>query len=285
MAFLVTDATGVWKITRGQEDGRRLLTGETFPCFPCEAAGIGAVCLEKSRECLCFRSDDGVVVSSMPSVPGLCGLMLSPCARYLYQLSSEADFIHTRVVATGELVYAAPAGVFPRMMQQIHGGRQMICAGGAISECYVFELPTLMPMRVISTRHPCFAAAQWHDGLVLVCASEGEDIHTLIYTLCGRAIRPRKLAELPGIPGSLYICPDGVTALLGTQHGLMMFALRTGEVIWNRPELALATHLSCRRGQALVSDTPDGNVHLISLLHPWEEKILFRGSSAQACFL
>lgn len=284
MGFLVTDDTGVWTITRSPEDGRKLFEGLLSLCQPCASGPLAAFCCEQSRECYCFRRSDGALFSRMPAVPGICGMLFSPCQRYLYQLSSEADCIHTRICATGELVYAAPAGVFPRMMTLSRDERYMLCAGGAIGECHVFSLPELAVERVIHTPHPCFAVSEWKEGLVLLCASEGEDIHTIVYTLGRKALRVRTLAELPGLPGSLCVCEDGRHAIVSTQDGLMKMCLQTGSVAWNRPELALSMRIASRTDGILVSDSLDGKVRLITPVHPWVEKILFSGRSTQACF-
>lgn len=284
MGFLVTDDTGVWKISHGPEDGRKLFEGFSAPCQPCASGPLAAFCCQQSRECYCFRGMDGTLLSRMPAVPGVCGMLFSPCQRYLYQLSSEADCIHTRISATGELVYAAPAGVFPRMMTLDRRGRSMLCAGGTIGECYIFSLPELAVERVIHTPHPCFAVDEWKDGLVLLCASEGEAIHTVVYTLGRRALRVRTLAELPGLPGSLCVCEDERHAMISTQDGLMKMCLQTGSVEWNRPELALSMRIDCRADGVLVSDSLDGKVRLISAVRPWMEKVLFSGRSTQACF-
>ena len=285
MEVLITDRSGIWLFSCG---GRRLgRVGEElpYPCQPCAAPGIWACACAQTRECVCVRSRDSMLLGRMPCVPGVNSMCFSSCGRYLFQLSSEADCIHARSTAAGELLFAAPAGVFPRMMRLINGGQNMLAAGGAVGEAYVFSLPELRRIRTIETRHACFAAAQWRDGLVLVCAAEGEDIHTVVYTLPKRSLRPRKLMELPGLPGSISICPDGVHALLSTGDGLMKVHLPTGALLWNRPEWALCMRMECRGDSALVSDTLAGDVWLMNHHRPWEREQIFQGNQAEACFL
>ena len=136
MGFLITDTSGVWSIDRREQGFKPVPCGFLSPCQPCASPGIIAFCCQQMRECVCLKRQDFSVISHMPCVPGVNVMFLSHCGRYLYQLSSEADCVHTRAVATGELLYAAPAGVFPRMMTM--DGESLLVAGGAVGEAYFF---------------------------------------------------------------------------------------------------------------------------------------------------
>lgn len=135
--------------------------------------------------------------------------------------------------------FAAPVGVFPRAMCLDASGRLLLAAGGAVDEAYLLTAPELVRERTIHTQSPCFAAGFWRGGLLLVCAVEGEDIHTAVYTLAPGTPRPRKLIDLPGQPGGLCVCPDGVGALISTRDGLMKLDIPQGRLLWNLPDLAL----------------------------------------------
>lgn len=285
MRVLVTDESGVWKYTHSEAAPKQLPFKLECPCTPCAAHALIACCCKKTLECICLQRHSWNPVSCMPAVPGISSMAFSPCGRYLYQLGTEADSIHTRLIATGELLFAAPVGVFPRSMRMIQQGRHLLIAGGAAGEAYILNAPELLNERTIYTKHACFAADLWAGGIVLVCAAEGDDIHTVIYTLSARGVKPAKLTELPGQPGGLCVCPDGKTALLSTPDGLMKLDLCSGIVLWNRPEWALCMQLECRGSRVLISDTLDGRVCLMNHNAPWEQQILFRGTTAQACFL
>lgn len=282
MGFLITDTSGVWSMKRSQEGAKPVPSGFLSPCQPCAAQGIMAFCCRQTRECMCVRQRDFSLISRMPCVPGISAMHLSPCGRYLYQLSSEADCVHTRAVCTGELLYAAPSGVFPRMMTM--DGGHLLVAGGAVGEAYLFSLPQLFLQRIIHTRHPCFLAGRWKEGYALVCAAGGEDIHTEVFTLSQRGLRPRSILEVPGMPAAMHVCPDEEHMLLSTGDGLMKINLKTGTILWNRPEWALSMSIDVRGDLALVSDTISGRVCLMNHHRPWENKILFTGRDAQACF-
>ena len=120
---------------------------------------------------------------------------------------------------------------------------------------------------------------------MLLCAVEGENLQTAV--CLGRPGRPRtrEIQRLPGQPGALCVCPDGGSALISTPDGLMKLSLPGGELEWNLPEWALCMGLCCQGGTALVSDALCGRVCLLDLRRPWENRILFQGTDAQACFL
>lgn len=284
MSLIIADARlGVWK---GTDEGGPLtgvdcaLEGPRLTC-----AGSACVCVGGNRECLCLTCHGLREISRMPAAPGLAALCLSPCGRYVYQLSSEADSVHTRLTATGDLIFAAPVGVFPRAMCLDASGRLLLAAGGAVDEAYLLTAPELVRERTIHTQSPCFAAGFWRGGLLLVCAVEGEDIHTAVYTLAPGTPRPRKLIDLPGQPGGLCVCPDGVGALISTRDGLMKLDIPQGRLLWNLPDLALCAGLCCRGPMALVSATLGGQVRLLSHYKPWLSKTVFTGTDVHACFL
>lgn len=284
MSLIIADARlGVWKAT---DEGGPLtgvdcaLEGPRLTC-----AGSACVCVGGNRECLSLTCHGLREISRMPAAPGLAALCLSPCGRYVYQLSSEADSVHTRLTATGDLIFAAPVGVFPRAMCLDASGRLLLAAGGAVDEAYLLTAPELVRERTIHTQSPCFAAGFWRGGLLLVCAVEGEDIHTAVYTLAPGTPRPRKLIDLPGQPGGLCVCPDGVGALISTRDGLMKLDIPQGRLLWNLPDLALCAGLCCRGPMALVSATLGGQVRLLSHYKPWLSKTVFTGTDVHACFL
>lgn len=251
------------------------------PYMPCLTRDRMLVCCRAARECLILDRRTGEPLLSVPAMPALGELLVSPCGRYAYQLGSESDAVHTRHLGTGELLYAAPAGVFPRTLRLIMGGSALLASGGASGEAYILRAPELTRERVISTRGACFAADAWQGGLVLACAAESEDIRTDVYILPPRAVRPRLLISLPGQPGTLRVCPDGCTALLSTPDGLMKLCLLSGRLLWNLPEWALSMKIHIKGGMALISDTLSGQASLIWHEQPWLNRVLMKGDNAQ----
>ena len=232
-----------------------------------------------------MSKDDGRIISRMPAVPGVCEMLFSACGRFRYQLSSEADCVHTRCTATGELLYAAPAGVFPRCMKLSRSGRMILCAGGACTKTVLLSAPDLTEAAAFITPHPCFAADFWLDGLVLVCAAEEGDIQSIVYTFSPESGRLREVLRFPGPPGNVCVCDRGRCALLSARSGLMKTDLYTGCILWKRTQCALAMRMECLGSRVLVSDALDGNVVLIDHQRPWKQEKLDVFAEAQACFL
>ncbi|MBE5814999.1 MAG: hypothetical protein E7320_07340 [Clostridiales bacterium] len=273
---LLTDLTGC---VLGRIEHRFL-----SPYCPVASAGHLLFACRSARDCLCIHRGAQEERLLLPSLPALGGMCISPCGRYLYQLSTEADCLHTLHLGSGELCYAMPAGVFPRSLTLSRDGRQLLVAGGAVSEAGLYAAPELWPLGTIHTKHPCFAAAFWKGGIVLLCAAEGAELQTILYTLPPGGVRPREKLRLPGQPGGLCVCPDGLTALLSTPDGLMKAELATGKLLWNRPEWPLAMRLEVSGPLALVSDTLCGRICLLEHKEPWKQRILLTGEDAQACF-
>ena len=151
MSLIIADARlGVWKATDEGGPLAEVACALEQPRLTC--AGSACVGVGGSRECLCLTSHGLREISRMPAAPGLAAMCLSPCGRYVYQLSSEADSIHTRLTATGELIFATPVGVFPRAMCLDASGRLLLAAGGAVDEAYLLSAPELMRERTIHTQ-------------------------------------------------------------------------------------------------------------------------------------
>lgn len=284
MGVLITDSkAGVFVCDQSGKVLQRLESDVQSPYCPCASPGHLVCACRLRRDCLCIHQNGGERLL-LPSLPALGSMCISPCGRYLYQLSTEADCIHTLHLGTGELQWAMPAGVFPRSMVLSRDGLTLLAAGGAVNEALLFAAPELWPLGAIHTRHPCFAAAFWKGGIALLCAAEGAELQTILYTLPPGGVRPREKLRLPGQPGGLCVCPDGLTALLSTPDGLMKAELATGKLLWNRPEWALAMRLETAGPMALVSDTLCGRVCLLDHEEPWKQRILLTGEDAQACF-
>lgn len=284
MSVLIADSSlGVTAAAEGIPN-RFLFCDLDAPYMPAAGRDRLFVCCRKSRDCLCLCASTFAPLLRMPAQPALAALCPSPCGRYLYQLSSETDAVHALRVGTGEICYAAPAGVFPRSMRLHPSGRWLLTAGGAMKEARLLSAPELSREATFHTRGACFAADFWQGGLLLVCAIGEEDIQTSVCTLAPGKVRPREIQRLPGQPGGLCVCPDGISALLSTPDGLMKLDIPTGRLRWNLPQWALCMGISCKGGLALVSDTLNGQVCLLHHEQPWISRILARGTDAQACF-
>ena len=285
MKILITDSERGAFLWKDGEALRPLPCPAECPYCPAASRERLFLCCRKNRDCWCLSRRTLQAERVFPAPPALAAACPSPCGKYLYLLSTEADAVQTVSLETGELCYAAPAGVFPRSMKLHPSGRLLLCAGGAVNEACLLNAPGLTLRHIFYPKNPCFGADFWREGVVLLCAVEGENLQTAV--CLGRPGRPRtrEIQRLPGQPGALCVCPDGVSALLSTPYGLMKRSLPGGELEWNLPEWALCMGLCCQGGMALVSHALCGRVCLLNLRRPWENRILFQGTDAQACFL
>lgn len=285
MNMLITDsAKGVF-LLRGGETPVYIPTDAEYPCMPAASRERLIVASAKSRDCFVVNRRTLRQELHFPAPPGLSAMCPSPCERWLYQLSTEADAVHAVHLGSGELHFAYPAGVFPRSMRLSSDGNLLLIAGGALNEAYLLTAPELEEYQTIFTRHPCFAADFWRDGLVLVCAAEGEAIQTVVYTLTKGRRRPREIQRLAGQPGAIKVCPDQTSALLSTPDGLMKIDLLDGSLQWNVPQAALCMGIEYSSGLTLLSDMPRDEVILVPLSYPYKKRILWQGGDAQACFV
>ncbi|MBE5802769.1 MAG: hypothetical protein E7319_10875 [Clostridiales bacterium] len=285
MAILITDSSsGVYIASQTGEVLQGLPCPFASPYMPSASPEHLVYACRSARDCLCIHRRDEKDSLFLPAMPAMGAVCLSHCGRYLYQLSTEADCVHTLHLGTGELCYAMPTGVFPRSMRLSQDDHELLVAGGAVNEAYLLRTPDLTLLRTIHTRHPCFSADFWQGGYVLLCAAEGSELQSILYTLSPKTLRPREKLRLPGQPGGLCVCPDGLTALLSTPDGLMKVDIATGELLWNQPEWSLCMQIHTRENLALISDTLCGRVCLMSHEEPWKQRILLQGVDAQACF-
>lgn len=255
------------------------------PYMPCATRDLLLCACRKECDCCCISRRSLEENYRFPALPALSALCVSACDRYIYQLSSEADCVHTLHLGTGEIMYACKAGVFPRDMKLMSQGQLLLVAGGASGEVLLFQTPGLSLYRQLSVPGCCCSAEDWQDGLVFLCAVENQDIQTAVLTLAPSKIRPVEILRLDGQPGGLCVCPDRQTALVGTLDGLMKICLRTGRILWNLPNLPLCSQIKCQGGFALASADLGGQVFLLPHEQPWLSKRIFKGSEAQACFV
>lgn len=254
------------------------------PYLPCATNDFYLCACQAQRDCSCISRQTQQEICRIPALPALSAMCPSPCGRYLYQLSSEADCIHTRHLGTGELLYAIKAGVFPRDMKL--RGKQLLVAGGSSGELLIFNAPELLPYAQFHVRGCCCSADFWRGGLLILCAvEENSDIYTAVLTLAPSKLRPVELLRLEGQPGGLCVCPDGHTAMVGAFDGLMKICLHTGRILWNLPALSLCSHICCRGDMALASGDIGGHVQLLPHEQPWLSQTLYTGNETGACFI
>ena len=285
MSLLIADgARGLWLWQSALGQMTDIPCPLPCPCMPCVTRDHILCACRVQNDCrrLGRRSlrDEG----GFPALPGLSAMCASRCGRYLYQLSGDADCAHVRHIGTGDLLYGRKLGVFPSDMRLSADGGTLLVAGGAGGEGFLLRAPELTDVRAFRTPGVCRSADFWRDGLVIVCAVEEDGIRTAVMTLAPGRPRPAELMRLDGQPGQVRVCPDGLTALVGTLEGLMRIHLVTGRVLWNLPQYPLCGCVQCLGGFAVCCDGLADVAAHFDLEHPWLRQELRASASAQACF-
>ena len=139
MKILITDSERGAFLWKDGEALRPLPCPAECPYCPAASRERLFLCCRKNRDCWCLSRRTLQAERVFPAPPALAAACPSPCGKYLYLLSTEADAVQTVSLETGELCYAAPAGVFPRSMKLHPSGRLLLCAGGAVNEVYIAE--------------------------------------------------------------------------------------------------------------------------------------------------
>ena len=178
MKILITDSERGAFLWKDGEALRPLPCPAECPYCPAASRERLFLCCRKNRDCWCLSRRTLQTERVFPAPPALAAACPSPCGKYLYLLSTEADAVQTVSLETGELCYAAPAGVFPRSMKLHPSGRLLLCAGGAVNEACLLNAPGLTLRHIFYPKNPCFGADFWREGVVLLCAVEGENLQT-----------------------------------------------------------------------------------------------------------
>ena len=253
------------------------------PYLPCANSHLFLCACRRERNCSCICRQTYQELAIIPAMPALSAMCPSPCGRYLYQLSCEADSVHTRHLGTGELLYSTKAGVFPRDMKL--RGRHLLVAGGASGELFILSAPDLIPHAQLQAGGCCCSVDYWKGGLIFVSTFGDNDMYSVVFLLSPSQIRPTPLMRLEGQFGGMCVCSDGQSAILGALDGLMKICLLTGKILWNLPRLSLCSHITCRGNMALVSGDIGGHVELIPHEQPRLARTLYIGSDPDACFI
>lgn len=283
MKMLITDpARGAFLMREGETPWALGSPGEGFR-LPAVSRDWYCMLTQSGTEALVMQRAGGKSFR-IPAPPGTCALCPSPCGRWLYMLGADADAVHAVHLPRGELCYGVKAGVFPRSMQLSPDGGLILVAGGAENKVWLLRTPKLEMERVIETRHPCFGADFCRDGLMLVCAAEGEDIQTAVCFLPKGKRKPRELMRLPGQPGAARVCPDGESLLFSTPDGLMHMD-GMGRLRWCIPKAALCMGVDVKGRAAILSDSLTGEILLTRWKDPGAERTVWQGRDARAVFV
>lgn len=243
-------------------DGEKGLMREAGGGFACLGppgyalcAGGGRVYCAGAGRCLCCRGNTGEALFDFPVPPGVCALRLF--RGMICALSTEADSVSAYDPDTGQMLYAAPAGTYPRDL--CAGGRWLAAAGGAAGEAVLMEgaLRRASAFRVPGTA--CAVGFQ-PRGLYVLCAAGEEEPEARLMRVSFRGVGEEMYAD-PQPPASLCALPDG-GCLVGCR-GSVTLLRRDGSPAARWPCAYPARLRLCARG-ALACDSWQGRVRLLN---------------------
>ncbi|NLD82559.1 MAG: hypothetical protein GX637_00185 [Clostridiales bacterium] len=204
----------------------------------------------------CFCCDEeGAPLLSFPIPSGACGMEAG--RELVYLLSSDCDSLSAWSARTGEMVFSAPAGVYPRGLAMRPDGRCLAVAGGAAGEVWLFNerLETVQVYRVPGAAVGiCFLS----KGLAVLCAvGEEEGLSALLLRISPLGV-VSELFRCPEAP--LCLCREGMGCAAAC-HQKVYFLSEQGKVCRS---LRCACPERLRRcgGLTLIADPWQGRVLL-----------------------
>lgn len=218
-------------------------------------AGMGRVYCAGAGRCLCCRGDTGEELFDFPVPPGVCVLCLfrgMVCA-----LSTEADCVTAYDPETGEMLYAAPAGAYPRDL--CPGGEWLAVAGGAAGEILLLDGEMRRAARFRLPGTVCGACFQ-PRGLYALCAAGEEELKARLLRVSLRGVWEEIFLD-PQPPASLCALADG-KCLVGCREGVIKVR-QDGKAV-GRWRCAYPARLRLCRGGAIVCDSWQGEVRMLS---------------------
>lgn len=217
------------------------------------AVGDRVYCAGEKR-CVCVGKNTCQTLFDFALPPGVCAL--AAAGGSLCALSADADSVTAFSPDTGEILFCAPAGSYPRSLRSDPRGRCLAAACGAAGEILVLdgELRCLARCRVPGVAvDVCFLPR----GLAALCAVEDGELSASLLRISVRGV-VETLCVWPGVPSALCPLPDG-GCLAGSY----------GEILRLRPDGRLAGRLPCPC-PIRIKGTPGGPL----ICDPWQGRVL-----------
>lgn len=186
------------------------------PCFAL-CAGPKQVYGAGSRRGFCVDAESGKELFDFSVPPGVCEMCLF--GGRLLALSSEADCLCAFDRERGQLLFSAPAGVFPRAMCLSTGGQYVAVAGGAAGEVLFFDQALHCVQRKKAAGIPC-ALCFLERHLAVLCAVEDrEAVASRLMLFSPRGVE-EEIFFSPQMPCALCALPGG-RCLVGREGGVV----------------------------------------------------------------
>ena len=252
------------------EDGACRLAG---PPGSALCAGWGRVFCAGQRCCVCVDRRTGEALFDVPVPTGVCAMAVmgeAVCA-----LSADADSVTAFSVKTGELLFSAPAGAYPRDLCVSPQGRLLAVAGGAAGNVTLMD-GGLRPFREYRLPGTVCGVCFPPRCLMALCAVEqGDAVASRLLRLSARGTQ-QEIAASPLPPACLCALPDG-GCVMGCMGEAVLFSPRRQAVL--RRAFPCPARIRPSARGPLVCDPCRGGVFLLT------GESLYRGKSPQDALL
>lgn len=196
-------------------------------------------------------------------------------------LSGEADCL-TLHAPDGTPEWTLHAGMEPRQLCLLPGGRCLAVAGGLSGEIRLVRLPELTPLRSFPVPGAALCLAVQRGWLYVACAVGEEEIHCLLCRLSLRTGRLETLRAFPGLPGALAAGPEGAL-YLGATERLYRFTGDPPQLGALREGFGLPRRILPLGGQVLVADPVLEQALVLDAMLQKKPVTLYRGEVQDAC--
>lgn len=219
-----------------------------------------ALCLSGGRvfcagqnRCACLDRESGETLFDFPVPTGVCAL--AALGDVVCALSSDADSLSAFSAQTGEMLFSAPAGAYPRDLCVSPCGRYIAVAGGAAGEVALFD-ETLACVQRRRVPGAACAVCFLPRCLAVLCAVGDGDLSSRLLRVSPRGVI-EEMYSCPSAPCALCATPGG-QCLMGC-HGAV-FRLRADGHLSYRVPCAYPARLRNFREGALICDAWQGCV-------------------------
>lgn len=243
-------------VADGKRGVIRLGAGETKTLGPPgEALCVlnGRLFCAGCARCVCRGIRDGKALLDFPLPGGVCALC--PLGGMVCALSSEADSLSAFSPETGQLLFTAPAGVYPRDLCLSPCGRYAAVAGGAAGEVLIFDGGLHCVRRHRLPGAPC-AVCFLPRALAALCAVGDGELSARLMLISPRGVVEEVFA-CPQVPCSLCALSGG-RYLVGC-HGAVYHFRGDGQLTGRTP-CAYPCRMRPLRQGGMICDACSGSV-------------------------
>ena len=243
-----------------RERGESLIVGP--PGNALCSAGDKIFCAGPGR-CFCCAKEGGGALFDFPVPSGVCALTAAGGA--VFALSADADSVTAFSAPSGELLFSAPAGVYPRAMCLSPCGKYLAVAGGAAGEALIFDR-SLTCLKRYRTAGAVCAVCFLTRALAVLCAVGDRELSSHLLFISPRGVT-EEIFSCDSAPCALCALPDG-RCVLGCH----------GEIIALRPDGKLSFRFPCPFPARLYPSRMG-----VLVCDPWQGKVfLLRGGTLYA---